>query len=306
MQKKIAEVFGVVAPDTAMIEVRDNLTALVPKQNPSYVFRKDLLSDFLAWHKGAAGNDPLYVTGPTGSGKSSIITEVSARLGIPLYVVSCHERMEIPEFFGRFIVKSGQMEWSDGPLMAGIKDPQRAWVLLDEVDTLDPGTFVGLNPLLEGRTIIIPETGEVIDPNINSCRIIVAGNTAGGGDSTGLYQSTKRQNAASMGRFMIMKVDYPTPDEELQVLLKAIPDLPPIIGENMINVANKVRELYDNGEIECVFCTRTLIRWANLSQFFKGKPGIDVLNYTLDRAIGNRVENNSRSAIQELKQRIFG
>lgn len=306
MKKPITEVFGIQAPATITVDVRDNAThAMIPRSNPDYVFRREILSDILAWMKGAAGSDPLYLVGPTGSGKSSIITQIAARLGIPLYVVSCHERMEIPELFGRFVVRSGDMEWVDGPFIQGLKDPASAWILLDEADTLDPGTFVGLNALLEGRSIIVPETGETIDPLRFGARIIYAGNTAGNGDTTGLYQSTKRQNLASMGRFMMLEVGYANAAVEDQALGKAVPEVPSPIRQKMIEVANKVRDLFRNGEIEVTFCTRTLIRWAQLATFFKAKPGINPMTYALDRALGFRAEPASRQALHELVQRII-
>lgn len=306
MKKSITEVFGIQAPATITVDVRDNAKhAMIPCSNPDYVFRREILSDILAWMKGAAGSDPLYLVGPTGSGKSSIITQIAARLGIPLYVVSCHERMEIPELFGRFVVRSGDMEWVDGPFIQGLKDPASAWILLDEADTLDPGTFVGLNALLEGRSIIVPETGETIDPLRFGARIIYAGNTAGNGDTTGLYQSTKRQNLASMGRFMMLEVGYANAAEEDQALGKAVPEVPSPIRQKMIEVANKVRDLFRNGEIEVTFCTRTLIRWAQLATFFKAKPGINPMTYALDRALGFRAEPASRQALHELVQRII-
>jgi cobaltochelatase CobS len=213
--------------------------------------------------------------------------------------------MEIPELFGRFVVRSGEMEWVDGPFIQGLKDPASAWILLDEADTLDPGTFVGLNALLEGRSIIVPETGETIDPLRFGARIIYAGNTAGNGDTTGLYQSTKRQNLASMGRFMMLEVGYANAAEEDQALGKAVPEVPSPIRQKMIEVANKVRDLFRNGEIEVTFCTRTLIRWAQLATFFKAKPGINPMTYALDRALGFRAEPASRQALHELVQRII-
>ena len=306
MQRKVSEVFNITAPDSVQVEVRENQHLLVPQSNPNYVFRKEILSDLLAWIKGAAGTDPLYLTGPTGSGKSSVVTQAAARLGIPLYVVSCHERMEIPELFGRFIVRNGQMDWVDGPLVAGLKDPDGAWILLDEIDTLDPGTFTGLNAIMEGRPILIPETGEMLDPLKGGARIVVAGNTAGSGDSTGIYQATKRQNAASMGRYMMVQIGYPTPEEEAMIIQKETPNLPPVIRDNMIQVANMVRRLYLDSETEVVFCTRSLVRWAHLATFFKAKPGVDPLVYSLDRALGFRAEGDSRQALHELVQRVFG
>lgn len=306
-QKPITDIFNIQAPSSITIEVRDDMIhQMIPRIDPAYLFRKELLSDILAWNRGAAGDDPLYLTGPTGSGKSSIITQIAARLGIPLYVVSCHERMEIPELFGRYVVREGSMVWQDGPFITGLKEPGGAWILLDEADTLDPGTFIGLNALLEGRSIIIPETGEMIDPLSRGSRIIMAGNTAGNGDSTGLYQSTKRQNLASMGRFMILEVGYADPVEEIKILEKAIPNLPSIIRDKMIRIANEVRKLFVGGELEVTMCTRTLVRWANLTTFYKAKPNIDPITYALDRAIGFRAETTSRQALHELCQRFFG
>lgn len=306
MEKPISKVFGIEAPAALTIEVRDSAHPMVPAANPDYVFRKNLVSDLLAWMKGASGHDAMYLTGPTGSGKSSLVTQVAARLNIPLYVVSCHERLEIPELFGRYLVRQGSMSWEDGPFIQGLKDPVGAWILLDEADTLEPGTFIGLNALLEGRSIMIPETGEVVEPLRYGARIIFAGNTAGNGDASGLYQATKRQNLASMGRFMVLLVGYPDPAEESKALEGAVPSLPEPIREKMVQFANEVRKLFVGGQIEVTMCTRSLVRWASLSSFYKAKPGINPLIYALDRALGFRAEDESRQALHELCQRIFG
>lgn len=306
MQKSISEIFDIEAPASITIDVRDLDHPMIPTASPDYVFRKELLSDILAWAMGASGDDPLYLVGPTGSGKSSLITQVAARWRIPLYVVSCHERMEIPELFGRFVVRGGTMVWQDGPFIQGLKDPASAWILLDEADTLDPGTFIGLNALLEGRSIIIPETGETLDPRRCGARIVFAGNTAGNGDASGLYQATKRQNVASMGRFMLLQVGYAEPGEETRALERAVPSIPEPIREKMVALANEVRKLFIGDQIEVTMCTRTLVRWAHLAAFYKAKPGVNPLIHALDRALGFRAEEESRQALHELCQRVFG
>ena len=302
----IREVFDIEVPESLTIEVREAAHPMIPAVNPDYVFRKDLVSDVLAWMKGASGSDSLYITGPTGSGKSSIITQIAARLQIPLYVVSCHDRLEIPELFGRYVVRDGSMVWQDGPLLAGLKDPAGAWILCDEADTLDPGTFIGLNALLEGRALVIPETGEVLEPLRHGARLLFAGNTAGHGDASGLYQATKRQNLATMGRFMVLEVDYADPEEEDRALAQAVPALSAEIRQKMVAFAGEVRRLFVGGQLELTLDTRSLIRWACLSNFFKAKPGIQPLTYALDRALAYRAEAESRQALHEICQRIFG
>lgn len=303
-KKNIQEVFGI--PGKLTLMVREDPHPMIPVVDEQYVFRKESLQDILMWMMGAAGFDPLYLTGHTGTGKSSFITQVAARMGIPLYVVSCHERMEIPELFGRFVVRDGSMEWSDGPLIAGLKDQTGAWILLDEIDSLDPGTFIGLNALVEGRSIMIPETGETVDPLRYGARIIAAGNTAGNWDSTGLYQSTKRQNLASMGRFMVVEVEYPEPEVEICLLEKVASSIPAELRESMVRLVNEARKLFRGGELEVAFCSRSLIRWACLAVFMAkvAQPGQDPLVMAMDRAIGNRAEPESRQALYELWQRI--
>lgn len=303
-RKTIQEVFGI--PGRLPLDVREDAHPMVPAIDGDYVFRRETLQDLMMWLKGASGIDPLYLTGHTGTGKSSVVTQVAARLGTPLYVVSCHERMEIPELFGRFIVRSGSMQWVDGPLIQGLKDQTGAWILLDEIDSLDPGTFIGLNALLEGRSIMVPETGEVVDPLRFGARIIAAGNTAGAGDRSGLYQSTKRQNLASMGRFMVVEVDYPEAAVESILLEKLAPAVPPELRESMVRLANEARRLFKEGELDVVFCTRSLARWARLSTFMVkiARPGDDPMGRAMDRAIGNRAEPESRQALHELWQRI--
>ena len=302
--KNIQEVFGI--PGKLMLEVRQDNHPMVPVVDEQYEFRRESMQDIMTWYLGAAGNDPLYLTGHTGTGKSSVITQVAARLGVPLYVVSCHERMEIPELFGRFMVRNGSMEWADGPLIQGLKDQTGAWILLDEIDSLDPGTFIGLNALLEGRSIIIPETGETIDPLLYGARIIAAGNTAGAGDSSGLYQSTKRQNLASMGRFMVVEVDYPEPEVEDGLLARVAPSIPQEVRASMVRLVNEARRLFRGGELDVAFCTRSLVRWACLAAFMVkiAKHGEDPMSNAMDRAIGNRADPESRQALRELWQRI--
>lgn len=304
VMKNINDIFGI--PGKLMLEVRLDKHPMVPVVDEQYVFRRETLQDMMMWMMGATGNDPLYLTGHTGTGKSSVVTQIAARLGIPLYVVSCHERMEVPELLGRFVVRNGSMEWCDGPLIAGLKDPAGAWILLDEIDSLDPGTFIGLNALLEGRSIIIPETGVIVDPLSQGAKIIAAGNTAGSGDSTGLYQSTKRQNLASMGRFMVVEVGYPDPEVEKGLLAKVAPSMPNEVRNCMVRLVNEARKLFMAGELEVAFCTRSLTRWACLAVFMSkvAQPGQDPVADAMDRAIGNRAEPDSRQALHELWQRI--
>lgn len=306
MIKKMKEVFGFAAPDSLTIEVREDTIGhpSVPDAIP-YIFRKNLMSIFLGWIMGAAGADPLYIFGPTGSGKTSLAEQVAARIRQPLYVVPCHEGMEPPDLFGSWLVENGNMRWQDGPLLAGLRDPAGAWVLLNEGDSLRSACAIAIHRILEGRPVTIPQTGEVFDPRQYGARILLDGNTAGFGDETGSYGGTNHQNKAFMGRFMMMEAGYPDPEDELKVLRGAVPSIPEEIGKWMIKLANDVRGAFKNGDTEVIFCTRALIRWGQLYCFYLKKQDVKPLYFSLDHAIGLKYPTETRTGLHELVQRVF-
>jgi len=307
MKATIRDLFGI-GPNYP-IEVKEGNHPMVPKVK-SYIFRPGAMSDLMAWF--LASKEPLLITGPTGSGKSSLVEQVAARLGQPLYTVPCHGQADTVDLFGRYVVRNGSMEWADGPLLAGIKDPAGAWVLLEEYDTLPPGVFVSLNALLEGRRFILPETGELVDPAANGARIICTGNTTGVDDTGGEYAGVLRQNQATMGRFVVMEVGYASPPEEEEVLIKHFPMFSRERIKVMTRVATLVRERYITGDMPVVFCTRTLLRWVYLTEFFKKKEGIggddwtSPLHHALDRAVGFKYNPTVREALHEIVQRVCG
>jgi cobaltochelatase CobS len=104
---------------------------------------------------------------------------------------------------------------------------------------------------------------------------------------------------------MIIDVPYPAPEEENAVLGSVVPQIPQVIREKMVAVANDVRGLFQGGEMEVTLDTRSLIRWANLAYFYRGKPNVNVIEYALDRAVGFRAGETSRKALHELIQRTF-
>ena len=99
----ISETFGIKAPAHLMIEgYGDDGHPRIPVQK-DYVFRREPLRDVLAF-LGDAQGDGLFVTGPTGSGKTSLILQVAARLNWPVHAVTCHGRMELTDLLGQFTV----------------------------------------------------------------------------------------------------------------------------------------------------------------------------------------------------------
>jgi cobaltochelatase CobS len=306
----VRDIFGIDVPAEIKVTGRAARGPFVPEQDAGYRFRKELLSDLLAWIK-VGGRDGLFLYGPTGAGKSSLVCQVASRLNVPVQRVTAHGRLEVQDLIGHHTLIDGDMVFVDGPLTTAMRAGQ--WFLLDELDLLDPATAAGLNGIVEGAPLVIPENGgEVVEAH-PEFRFIATGNTAGAGDGTGLYQGTLRQNLAFMDRFWVVEVGYPTEDQEREILAAAVPDLPEVIRERMVSVANQLRRLFlgeaDRGAaIEVTFSTRSLVRWAQLAWFFRGlaQQGRNPVIHALDRALAFRAAPETRQALHEIVQRELG
>ena len=302
----VATTFGVKArPGLEVQGFADDTHPQIPVRKP-YVFRPELLRDVLAFLHDAAG-DGLFLTGPTGSGKTSLVTQVASRLNWPVQGVTCHGRMEIGALVGQFVLTNGSTRFVHGPLSVAARDGHL--LILNESDLMDPSELAGLNDIIEGQPLVIAENGgEVIRPH-PQFRVFATGNSAGSGDGSGLYQGVLRQNLAFMDRFRVVQVGYPEAELEKQVILGAVPKMPETIVAKMIRVAEEVRRLFlgsdrEAGELTVTMSTRTLVRWASLSLTFKGAP--NVFHYALEQALTARAEPEQREAIHRIAADVFG
>jgi cobaltochelatase CobS len=267
--------------------------------------------DLVVWFLG--NPEPLYVFGPQGSGKTSLIKELSARLNYPVFEVTGHNRLEFPELAGHLTVQNSQMSFQYGPLSLAMK--YGGLFLLNEIDLLDPSTAAGLNSVLDGSPLCIPENGGELIVSHPMFRFAATGNTNGTSDYTGLYHGTLRQNSAFMDRFQLAEISYPKPELEENLLAKVTPQLPSELRKKMVEFANEVRRLFvgsdsesrDGIVLEVTFSTRTLIRWADLTVKYQplAWQGISPINYSLDRALAFRASAESRTFLRELSQRFF-
>ena len=303
----VAKTFGVKArPGLDILGFADEDHPQIPRRKP-YVFRGELLRDILAFLNDAGG-DGLFLTGPTGSGKTSLVTQIASRLYWPVQSVTCHGRMELAALIGQFVLVKGETKFVHGPLAVAARDGHL--LILNESDLMDPAELAGINDIIEGQPLVIPENGgEVIRPHPRF-RVFATGNSAGGGDGSGLYQGVLRQNLAFMDRFRVVQVGYPDAAVETEVVKTAVPGVPDTIIAKMIAVAAEVRRLFqgdttgDQPELTVTMSTRTLVRWATLAVTFKGAP--KVFEYALHQALTARAEPEQREAIHQIADAVFG
>ena len=307
---QVNRAFGIKAPDTIRVPGFDSPGPFTPPLKADYQFRSGLLSDLLCWHRGiAAGqhHDGLWLTGPMGAGKSSLIVQTAARLNLNLIQVNGRRRLEIADLLGHLTAIGGDVLFQDGPLTTAAR--LGAWFLFNEADLVEPGELAGLNTVLDGGPLVLADNGgEVVTP-APGFGIVCTANTAGQADATGLYAGVQRMNGALLDRFWVVEVDYPEPDQEADLIAQAVPALPTEIVHKMIEVAGEVRRLFvgqrdDGPAIELTFSTRTLVRWAYLTLQFKGAP--QPLDHALKRALTGRAEPETAEAIHGIVQRLCG
>lgn len=305
---RIADVFGIDDGGYG-IEIAgfvDNGHPRVPRKKPGYVFRKEHVRDIRAWlHEPA--NDGLMLVGPTGSGKSSIITQTAARIGWPVYEVTGNSRKEFADLQGHHAFVNGQMEYVYGPLVLAMR--YGGIFVLNEADRMDPGELAGLHGVLDGEPLVIAENGgEVVRPDANF-RVVLTGNSNGQGDDTGLYQGVVQQDAAFMDRFRVLAVDYPESDVEKQILDHQVPGMPNAMRDGMVDVANDVRRVFTGGgdssvDLTVTLSTRTLVRWATMTMQFRHAPHAP--RYALERALLNRASQPEAEAIRRIAHAKLG
>ena len=245
-----------------------------------YCISDDLRYDLWVWLQ---GDNPLYLYGPTGCGKSSAITFLASLMKIPLFNLIGQYHTEVQDFYGSRTAVNGTVGYEYGPLTLAYK--YGGFFLLDEIDGLNPSLALGLNTVLDGRPIVL-ENGEVVHRHPRF-RFIATANTNGmGSDENGVYQGTNRMNLAFLDRFFVLEAQYPDPEVEKSILDTLCPATEDI-HDMMITFANSVRDNFmglSNGEgkykehreldirYDVTFSTRSLIKWASLIPFYMEIP----------------------------------
>lgn len=285
----------------------------MPRATAGYVFRRELLREVLNFLRNSAG-DGLMLSGPTGSGKTSCVTEILSRLHWPCQQITAHARLELSDLIGQFkLVSAGpgqapEMTFVYGVLPLAMKHGHV--LLINEGDIADPSEMSGLNDIIEGRPLLIPETGEVIFPT-GMFRLVITGNSKGNGDATGLHAGIQSQNLAFMDRFRMSWVGYLDPEEERKLLEVAQPNMPEKIRAMLVEVANAVRAQYlgesgtgTDGTLAITLSTRALLRWAKQAMDYREHP--TPLKYALGIALTRKADPDDALAIEKIAEGILG
>ena len=271
----------------------------VPDLDPSYVFDPDTTLAILA---GFAFNRRVMVQGYHGTGKSTHIEQVAARLKWPCIRINLDAHISRIDLIGRdaIVLRDGLQvtEFREGLLPWALQHPVA--LVFDEYDAGRPDVMFVIQRVLEteGKLTLLDQN-RVIRPNPNF-RLFATANTVGLGDTSGLYHGTQAINQGQMDRWNIVCALNYLPQETERQIVGAKTKLDAKLVADMIRVADLSRQGFINGDISTVMSPRTVITWAQNTEIFKD-PG-----FAFRLSFLNKCDEAERMLVAEYYQRVFG
>ena len=280
-----------------------NSNEYVPQIDQAYKFDRNTTLAILA---GFAHNRRVMIQGYHGSGKSTHIEQVAARLNWPCIRINLDSHISRIDLLGKdaIVIKEGKQitEFKEGILPWAVQNPTA--LVFDEYDAGRPDVMFVIQRVLEveGRLTLLDQN-RVITPH-PSFRLFSTSNTVGLGDTSGLYHGTQQINQGQMDRWHIVStLNYLDPDLEFSVVLAKVPKFDNKKGReevnNMISVANLTRQGFANGDISTLMSPRTVISWAENSSIFSDRKKGFELTFL------NKCDETEKTIISEYYQRCF-
>jgi len=279
-------------------------TEHTPEVDEAYRFDHDTTLAILA---GFAYNRRVLIQGYHGTGKSTHIEQVAARLNWPCIRVNLDSHISRIDLIGKdaIVLRDGKQvtEYREGLLPWALQHPTA--LVFDEYDAGRPDVMFVIQRVLEveGKMTLLDQN-KVIRPH-PAFRLFATANTVGLGDTTGLYHGTQQINQGQMDRWNIVAtLNYLPHDEEVDIVLAKSPEYDTaegrkVIGQ-MVALADLTRAGFVNGDISTVMSPRTVITWADNARIF-GDVGFGFRLTFL-----NKCDEVERATVAEYYQRCFG
>jgi cobaltochelatase CobS len=276
----------------------------VPDLDPDYVFDHDTTLAILA---GFAHNRRVMIAGYHGTGKSTHVEQVAARLNWPCVRVNLDSHISRIDLVGKdaIVLKDGLQvtEFRDGILPWALQ--RNIALCFDEYDAGRPDVMFVIQRVLEisGKLTLLDQN-KVIRPH-PAFRLFATANTVGLGDTTGLYHGTQQINQGQMDRWSIVTVlNYLPHDKEVDIVLAKSPKYRTAEGREtvskMVRVADLTRSAFINGDLSTVMSPRTVIAWADNAEIFGD------LGFAFRVTFLNKCDELERPLVAEFYQRSFG
>lgn len=275
-----------------------DIARLIPSADADYVIQKDEAALLVA---GLEDGDKTLITGPTGSGKSSLVKFVCAKLNRPFIRINMSGDVESASLFGTLVVRGGATVWEDGAITEAVK--YGAVCLVDEWELMPSEIAMGMQNLLEedGFLYLKEKPGTSADRTVipaTGFRLVFAGNTVGQGDTTGAFSGVGVQNTATIDRFTnTVRINYLSQNHEISIITSKS-NVTKEVAKNMVRVAGLVRNAYDQGKIGLTMSPRTLINWARKCDRYD-------MQYALQVSFIEKMNPDDAKTTQEFYTKVF-
>ena len=276
----------------------------VPEIDKNYKFDKDTT---LAILSGFSFNKRVLVQGYHGTGKSTHIEQVAARLNWPCIRVNLDSHISRIDLIGKdaITIKDGKQitEFQEGILPWSIQNPIA--LVFDEYDAGRPDVMFVIQRVLEAEgNFTLLDKNKVLKQH-KYFRLFATSNTVGLGDTTGLYHGTQQINQGQMDRWNIVtSLNYLSLEREMEIILAKNKSYNNSKGKediaNMIKVASLTRKGFVSGDISTVMSPRTVMHWAENNLIFKD------IGYSFRVTFLNKCDEVEKNIIAEYYQRCFG
>ena len=298
----VRDVFGI--DSDLMVPAYSEPTDHAPPVDENYLFDKNTTLAILA---GYAHNRRVMVTGYHGTGKSTHIEQVGARLNWPTVRVNLDSHISRIDLIGKdaIVLKDGQQvtEFKDGILPWALQN--NVALVFDEYDAGRPDVMFVIQRVLEvaGRLTLLDQN-RVIHPH-PAFRLFATTNTVGLGDTSGLYHGTQQINQGQMDRWSIVTtLNYLPHDQETDIVTARISEWQNTEGKDkisrMVRVADMTRAAFINGDLSTVMSPRAVITWAENAVIFGDVAFAFRLTFL------NKCDELERALVAEFYQRAFG
>lgn len=297
----VRDVFGIDS-DMAVKGFAEH-TERVPDIDPTYKFDADTTLAILA---GFGHNRRVLIQGYHGTGKSTHIEQVAARLTWPTVRVNLDSHISRIDLIGKDAIKlrDGMQvtEFHEGILPAALRT--NTAIVFDEYDAGRADVMFVIQRVLEhDGKLTLMDQNEIITPH-PYFRLFATANTVGLGDTTGLYHGTQQINQAQMDRWsLVATLNYLSIDAETNIVLSKAPHYNTEAGrktvKQMVTVADLTRTAFMNGDLSTVMSPRTVINWAQNVEIFRN------IGYAFRLSFLNKCDELERQTVAEFYQRCF-
>ena len=298
----VNQLFGI---DTEMkVDGFSKKNEYVPEIDNNYKFDRDTT---LAIICGFAFNKRVLIQGYHGTGKSTHIDQVAARLNWPCIRVNLDSHISRIDLIGKdaIVIKDNKQitEFREGILPWSIQNPVA--LVFDEYDAGRPDVMFVIQKVLEKEgSFTLLDQNKILKQH-PLFRLFATTNTIGLGDTTGLYQGTQQLNQGQLDRWnIITTLNYLSFDKELEIILAKSKSFNTKEGKevvsNMIKVADLTRKGFVGGDISTVMSPRTVLHWTENSEIFKD------VGYAFRVTFLNKCDDLEKNIIAEYYQRCFG